>query len=87
MLRVSRALKAAPIRRELLPLLADYWQQVLLKVEPRHAPGRLKLWLAALRRTFVDADALYTAVRTLRGVEETTRLLAAHGVPVLRAAA
>lgn len=73
--------------RELLPLLADYWQQVLLKVEPRHAPGRLKLWLAALRRTFADADTLYAAVRTLRGVEETTRLLAAHGVPVLRAAA
>jgi tRNA-dihydrouridine synthase C len=72
---------------ELLPLLADYWQQVLLKVEARHAPGRLKLWLAALRRTFGEAEALYAAVRTLRGVDETTRMLEAHGVPVLRAAA
>jgi tRNA-dihydrouridine synthase C len=67
--------------RELLPLLAEYWQQVQVKVEARHAPGRLKLWLAALRRTFVEADALYAAVRTLRGVEETTRMLQMHGVP------
>ncbi len=67
---------------ELLPLLADFWAQVLIKVEPRHAPGRLKLWLAALRRTFVEAGVLHAAVRTLRGVEETTRVLAMHGVPV-----
>ena len=67
---------------ELLPLLADFWAQVRLKVEPLHAPGRLKLWLAALRRTFIEAEALHTAVRTLRGVEETTRVLALHGVPV-----
>jgi tRNA-dihydrouridine synthase C len=67
--------------RELLPLLAEYWQQVQVKVEARHAPWRLKLWLAALRRTFVEADALYAAVRTLRGVEETTRMLQMHGVP------
>ncbi len=77
---------------ELLPLLADFWTQVSHKVEPRHAPGRLKLWLASLRRTFVEAAALYAAVRTLRGVEETTRMLALHGAPVssgafLRAAA
>ena len=67
----------------LLPMLADFWNQVLLKVEPRHAPGRLKLWLGALRRTFVEAGVLHTAVRTLRGVEETTRMLAWHGVPIL----
>lgn len=67
--------------RELLPLLADYWRQVLVKVEARHAPGRLKLWLAALRRSFGEADALYAAVRTLRGVDETTRMLVLHGVP------
>lgn len=67
---------------ELQPLIAQFWQQVLLKVEPRHAPGRLKLWLASLRRTFVEAGALHSAVRTLRGVDETARMLAAHGVPV-----
>jgi len=72
---------------ELLPLLGAYWHQVQDKVEPRHAPGRLKLWLAALCRSFAEAEALYAAVRTLRGVAETTQMLEAHGVPVLRAAA
>ena len=67
---------------EFLPLLADFWAQVLLKVEPRHAPGRLKLWLASLRRTFVEADVLHAAVRPLRGAEETTQVLALHGVPL-----
>jgi tRNA-dihydrouridine synthase C len=66
----------------LLPLLADYWRQVQLKVEPRHAPGRLKLWLGALRRTFIEAETLYLAVRTLRSVDETTQALRAHGLPV-----
>lgn len=73
--------------RELLPLLADYWQGVQGKVEARHAPGRLKVWLASLRRTFAEGEALYRAVRTLRGSAETSRALEAHGVPVLRAAA
>lgn len=72
---------------ELLPLLADFWSQVLLKVDPLHAPGRLKLWLAALRRTFVEAEVLHAAVRTLRDVEETARMLALHGVPLSRHAA
>lgn len=72
---------------ELLPLLADYWQRVQLKVEARHAPGRLKQWLNSLRLTFVEAEALYRAVRALRGIDETSRMLAQHGVPVLRAAA
>lgn len=72
---------------EILPLLADYWAQVQVKVEAKHAPGRLKVWLTSLRRTFAEGEALFLAVRTLRGIDETTRVLAAHGVPVLRAAA
>ncbi|MDP2829425.1 MAG: tRNA-dihydrouridine synthase family protein [Sulfuricellaceae bacterium] len=65
---------------ELQPLIAEFWHQVQEKVEPSQAPGRLKLWLNSLRRTFVEAEALYTAVRTLRGIEETTRMLELHGV-------
>lgn len=65
---------------ELLPALADFWQLVQLRVEPRHAPGRLKLWLNCLRRTFVEADALYFAVRPLRSVEQVAQTLEAHGV-------
>lgn len=71
---------------ELLPLLAEFWRQVQGRVEAVHAPGRLKLWLNSLRRTFVEADVLYWAVRPLRSVEDTSRLLAQHGVPVLRSA-
>lgn len=71
---------------ELLPLLADYWRQVQLRVAARHAPGRLKLWLNSLRITFVEAEALYTAIQPLRHIDETSRMLALHGVPVLRAA-
>jgi tRNA-dihydrouridine synthase C len=65
---------------ELLPALADFWRLVQLRVEPRHAPGRLKLWLNCLRPTFAEADALYFAVRPLRSVEQTAAALAAHGV-------
>jgi tRNA-dihydrouridine synthase C len=72
---------------ELLPLLVDFWVQVLARVEPRHAPGRLKLWLSSLRRSFIEAEVLYMAVRTLRGVEETTHVLEQHAGPAWRAAA
>ena len=66
--------------REQLPALADFWRLVQLRVEPRHAPGRLKLWLNCLRPTFAEADALYFAVRPLRSVEQTAQMLVAHGV-------
>ena len=60
---------------ELAPLLSDYWQAVQHRVEPRHAPGRLKQWLAHLRRTFVEAEALYQEVSRLERVDEVTRAL------------
>lgn len=66
----------------LLPLMAVYWQKVQGRVEARHAPGRLKLWLASLRRTFVEGETLYQAVRPLRDVAATSRVLRAHGVPL-----
>ncbi|MBL8414159.1 MAG: tRNA-dihydrouridine synthase family protein [Propionivibrio sp.] len=69
---------------EFLPLLAEYWQQVLARVEWRHAPGRLKLWLNSLRRTFVEAEALYWAVRPLRDIKQTSRMLEQHAVPLWR---
>lgn len=50
----------------LVPLLHDYWQRVQAKVEPRHAPGRLKQWLNLLRRHYPQAEVLYQQVRTLR---------------------
>lgn len=73
--------------RLLLPLLALFWRQVCAKVSAQHAPGRLKQWLSALRRTFVEADSLFLAIRPLRGVDEIERVLRLHSVPALRAAA
>jgi len=70
----------------LLPLLAAFWQGVQAKVEPRHAPGRLKLWLGYLRRTWPQAEALYAAVRPLRTPAEITAMLAGR-CPTLREAA
>jgi len=73
--------------QELLPLLASFWEQVCGKVAPQHAPGRLKLWLAALRPNFVAADALFLAIRSLRTVAEIDRRLQQHGVLAAAAAA
>ena len=92
-LRIRASLAGEPVASDrsadwqtLLPFIADYWQQVQGKVEARHASGRLKVWLTSLRRTFAEGEALYQAVRTLRGVDETSRTLQAHGVPVFPAA-
>ena len=78
---------AVPLAREadwleLLPLLAEFWQQVQGRVVAHHAPGRLKLWLSSLRRNFAQAETLYWAVRRLRGVDEMSRVLELHGVPM-----
>ena len=68
--------------QEFLPLLAEFWRLVQLRVTPGQAPGRLKLWVNSLRLTFAGAEALYWAIRPVRGVEETARVLQRHGVPV-----
>ena len=66
--------------RELQPLLGRFWQAVQARVTPRYAPGRLKLWLNALRTTFAEAETLYWAVRPLRSIEEVGACLTAHGI-------
>ncbi|MDQ7990998.1 MAG: tRNA-dihydrouridine synthase [Candidatus Dactylopiibacterium sp.] len=63
----------------LLPLLGDYWRGVSAKVEPRHAPGRIKQWLNLLRRQYADAETLYQAVRPLRDSVAVGRVLADAG--------
>lgn len=76
----------------LLPHVASFWRGVQAKVEARHAPGRLKLWLGYLRRTWPQAAALHAAIRPLRTPAEVTAVLAAHVAmpatpPALREAA
>lgn len=60
---------------ELGPFVADYWQAVSNRVEPRHAPGRLKLWVAQLARTFVEAASLFRRIRRAEDIAEITRTL------------
>ena len=50
--------------RALLPLVAQYWQQVCTQVQPKHRAGRLKQWLNLLRRRHPEAQAAFDAVRT-----------------------
>lgn len=49
---------------ELVPLVQDFWAQVRAKLHDKQAPGRLKQWLTWLRRNYIEADALFVAVRT-----------------------
>ncbi len=67
---------------QLQGLLALYWQRVCQRVSARTAPGRLKLWLSALARNYVQAQALLTAVRRVNDRDEITRILLRTGVRV-----
>lgn len=68
---------------DVLPLVADFWVQICERVELRHAPGRLKLWLSWLRKTYQQADQLYGQARTVTTVQGIEALLCAHGVQLL----
>lgn len=66
--------------RELRPMLASFWQQVQQKVQPIHAPGRIKQWLNLLRRNFPRVELLYEELRPLRRPGEIDLVLVRHGV-------
>ncbi|MEC5396542.1 tRNA dihydrouridine synthase [Uliginosibacterium sp. H1] len=57
------------------PLIERFWARVLDKVEPRHAPGRLKQWLNLLRRHYAQAGLLYDAIRPLRDPAAVSNVL------------
>ncbi len=82
-IRAGRILDAADPRdadwAELLPAIALFWARVCSKLPPRHAPGRLKQWLAFLSRRFVQAEALCQALRPLNDVRAIDAVLAAAG--------
>ncbi len=62
------------------PALADFWRRVTAKLEPRHCPGRIKLWLGLLRRTWPEAEALYQRIRPARDCAAVESGLAAAGI-------
>jgi len=72
---------------ELHPLLVHFWALVCGHIEPRARAGRLKQWLNYLRRRHVEAEALYSAVRTINDphlVAEMVGLTAETAVPMRR---
>lgn len=52
-----------------------FWAAVQAKTAPRDAPGRFKLWLGFLRRTWPDAEVFYQKVRVTKHPSEITALL------------
>ncbi|PKO94278.1 MAG: dihydrouridine synthase [Betaproteobacteria bacterium HGW-Betaproteobacteria-10] len=65
---------------EILPSVADYWLGVRRKVVPMHAGGRLKQWLAMLRRNYPEAEVLYQTLRPIKAAADIDAALIAQGI-------
>ncbi|MEZ5607295.1 MAG: tRNA-dihydrouridine synthase [Burkholderiaceae bacterium] len=48
---------------QVVPLLAEFWQDVCGRVERRHRAGRLKQWLNYLRHAYSEAQQAFDALR------------------------
>lgn len=55
---------------EILPSVTTYWLGVRKKVVPVHAGGRLKQWLAMMRRNYPEAELLYDRLRPIKGAAD-----------------
>jgi len=67
---------------ELLPLLADFWRRVGMRVEPRHRAGRLKQWLNLLRRRYPEAQLAYDRLRLVNDPAALAAAIFARVAPV-----
>ena len=65
---------------QVLPGVAAYWLGVRQKVVPGHAGGRIKQWLALLRRNYPEAGVLYDLLRTIKEASDIDTALLAAGV-------
>ena len=65
---------------EVQPGVAAYWLGVRQKVVPGHAGGRIKQWLALLRRNYPEAGALYDVLRPIKEAADIDTALLAAGV-------
>lgn len=71
-----------------MPLPPMPWLEVALQVEaqflrsdsqsPRHVGNRTKQWLAYLKRTYPEANEVFTRLRTLRDVAAIVAAFADH---------
>lgn len=65
---------------DILPGIGDYWLGVRRKVVAVHAGGRLKQWLAMLRRNYPEAEVLYQQLRPIKSAQEIDAALLAAGI-------
>lgn len=72
--------EAVPGWEGLKPAIDAYWAGVKEKITPPNAPGRLKQWLALLRRIYPEGEAMYQRLRPLTTNAEVDALLAALGI-------
>ena len=54
---------------QVMPLLAEFWQDVCGRVERRHRAGRLKQWLNYLRHAYFEAQQAFDALRLINEPE------------------
>lgn len=66
---------------ELLPLVADFWNRMSARVEPRHRAGRLKQWLNLLRRRYPEAQQAYDDARLLNDPTALARAMFGKVMP------
>ena len=59
------------------PLLLDFYQRVLAHTLPKHAPGRVKLWLRYLAQHYPQAAQLYAVVRSQNDAQSLLQQLQA----------
>ena len=64
---------------KLLPWIIDFYDQLLARMDPRHAPGRLKQWLGMMRAAYPEAEALHRALRTERDPVTVGKMLENFG--------
>ena len=61
---------------QVLPLVQDYFALVCARLAPKHAPGRLKLWLRHLGAAYPEAGELLRAIREERSLISIGEFLA-----------
>jgi len=57
--------------------IIDYYTQLLVRMDPRHAPGLLKKWLGMMRTAYPEAETLHRMLRTERDPSVIGKILAA----------
>lgn len=51
---------------ELQNWIIEYYAQLLIRMDPKHAPGLLKKWLGMMRTAYPEAETLHRMLRTER---------------------